>query len=60
MRLFEITRASVCKIFPKNLDAVDLFAKVRIFLISLYHIFESENFTFPFFKKIRPNIRSKI
>ena len=36
----------------KNLDAVDRFAKVRIFLIPLYHIFESENFRFPFLKKI--------
>ena len=60
MRLFEITRASVFKNFPKNLDAVERFVKVRIFLIPLYHIFESENFRFPFLKKISPNIRSKI
>ena len=40
------------KIFPKKLDVVERFAKVRIFLIPLYHIFESENFRFPFFKKI--------
>ena len=52
MRLFEITRASVLKNFPKNLDAVERFVKVRIFLIPLYHIFESENFRFPFLKKI--------
>ena len=36
------------KIFPKNLVAVERFAKVRIFLIPPYHIFESENFRFPF------------
>ena len=52
MRLFEITRASVLKNFPKNLDAVERFVKVRIFLVPLYLIFESENFRFPSFKKI--------
>ena len=40
--------------FSEKLDAVDRFAKVRIFLIPLYHIFESENFRFAFFKKISP------
>ena len=48
LELSEITRASVFKNFPKNLDAVERFVKVRIFLIPLYHIFESEILGFLF------------
>ena len=40
-------------IFPKSLDTIERFTKMRIFLIphSIMHISESENFRFPFSTK---------
>ena len=51
--LFQITSQDFNVLFPKILDAIERFTKRgNVSYSSLHHIFESENFSFPFSKKI--------